>query len=195
MRYLTKIIQLFITLIFTQILYAKDLQSIDEKIGKIIQDGKIYRKAVVNSDKGIQSLDYQIHGIHPNKCSSALKKLSRYEKFHEYLDIVKLSGYSDKKGEIYLFLDSSLMPFPMSLHFKIERITKPGKYQFSFDKGFLKGLLGTIEVTQTPKGCYFYANSHWKGKASKIPDSVFEIFSETIGELAMKNLFRVSTQL
>lgn len=195
MRYLTNIIHFFMAIFFTQILYAKDLQSIDEKIAKIIKGGQIYRKSIVTSKNGIQTFDYQIHGIHPNKCNTALRKLSRYEKFHEYLDLVKLSGYSDKKGEIYLFLDSTLMPFPMSLNFKIERITKAGNYKFSFDKGFLKGLLGAIEVTQTPNGCYFYADSHWSGKASKIPDTVFEIFSETIGELAMKNLFRVSTQL
>lgn len=193
MRYLAKIIHIFLLLISYQSLtWSNDFSGIDEKVVKIIKNKKIYRKAIVETKDNIQSLDYKIYGIHPSSCKESLKKLSRYEKFHEYLDIVKLSGYDDKKELIYLYLDSPIMPFPMVLNFKIERITKPGVYQFSFDKGFLKGLLGHIHVRELDQGCLFFATSTWSGPYTKIPDTIFEIFSETIGELAMENLFRVS---
>lgn len=172
--------------------YAEVYDSLDPKIVKIITNKNIYRKSIVTSQGDIQSLDYNIYGIHPNDCKTALKKLSRYEKFHEYLDLVKLSGYDENKKMIYLFIDSALLPFPMSLNFKIDRITKPGRYEFSFDKGFLKGLIGHINVHETKTGCYFHADSKWSGPTSKIPDTIFEIFSETVGELAMNNLFRVT---
>ena len=136
-----------------------------------------------------------IAGLHPNSCRKALRKLSRYEKFHEYLDLVKLSGYADETKEIYLYLDSSLLPFPMSLNFQIERISKPGNYHFSFKKGFLKGLKGNIYVFKHKGRCAFYSTTFWVGKKSKIPNTIFEIFTETVGEITMKALFKSTRQL
>lgn len=177
--------------------YANDFKGIEPDIKEILVDKKrIYRKAVIETKENKQSLDYKIYGIHPNKCSIALKKLSRYEKFHEYIDIVKLSGYSETKKQIYLYLDHTLMPFPMSLSFIIPRITKPGIYPFTFDKGFLKGLRGEINVRQLSDGrCLFFSTSFWQGNKTSIPDTLFEMFSETLGELAMQKLFRVSRRL
>lgn len=195
MRYLIVITQLFLSTIFTSNTDAQPFAGIRPKIIKIIKSGSIYRSAKVESDATHQSLHYEIYGIHPNSCRTALKKLSRYEQFHSYMDLVKLSGYDKKKKLIYLYLDHTLLPYPMVLNFKIDRITKIGQYQFSFDKGFLKGLLGKITVRDYNNKCIFSAISDWKGKKSDIPDSVFEVFSETIGELAMKKLFRVSRKL
>lgn len=195
MRYLAKITQVLLPLILLHSVYGQAFEGVSKKIQKIVEKGDIYRNATVTSDKKTQSLDYKIYGLHPDKCSYALKKLSKYERFHEYLDLVKLSGYDQKKKLIYLYLDSTLLPFPMVLNFKIDRIERPGHYKFSFDKGFLKGLRGNIYVKEAGKRCFFHANSYWRGKKSNIPDTVFEIFSETVGELAMKNLFRVSKQL
>ena len=177
--------------------YANGFEGIDEHIKEILINKKnIYRKAVIKTKDNKQSLDYRIYGIHPNKCKVALKKLSRYEKFSEYIDLVKLSAYSEKKKQIYLYLDHSLMPFPMSLSFIIPRIRKPGVYNFTFDKGFLKGLRGQINVRNLADGrCLFFSTSFWQGKKSSIPDTLFEVFSETLGELAMKKLFRVSRRL
>jgi len=195
MRYLAKITQLLLPFIMLHSVYGQAFDGISKKIEKVVRSGEIYRSAAVTSDKKTQTLDYKIYGLHPNKCNYALKKLSKYERFHEYMDLIKLSGYDKKKKLIYLYLDSSLLPFPMVLNFKIDRITKPGHYRFSFDKGFLKGLKGNIFVKEDGDRCFFHANSYWKGKKSSIPDTVFEIFSETVGELAMKKLFRVSKQL
>ncbi|POB15322.1 hypothetical protein C0Z22_02735 [Halobacteriovorax sp. DA5] len=187
----------YLILVFSNLAIASDFKGIDADIKEILVDKKrIYRKAIVKTQENKQSLDYQIYGIHPNKCKVALRKLSRYEKFNEYIDLVKLSGYSEKKKEIYLYLDHTLMPFPMSLNFKIPRITKPGAYPFTFDKGFLKGLRGEINVRQLSDGrCLFFSKSYWKGEKSSIPDTLFEMFSETLGELAMEKLFRVSRRL
>lgn len=195
MRYHARITQVLLLLIFGQKTFAQAFVGIPKKIEKIVKSGKIYRNAKVTSKADNQTLDYQIYGLHPDKCSYALKKLSRYERFHEHMDLIKLSGYDEKKQLIYLYLDSKLMPFPMVLNFKIERITKPGHYKFSFDKGFLKGLKGNIHVKEYGQRCFFHADSYWSGKKSSIPDTVFEIFSETLGELAMTKLFRVSKQL
>lgn len=192
MRYLVRIIHILSIPLIAHSAWAQPYEQLDPKIVKIISNQAIYRKSIVTSKADTQTLDYNIYGIHPNNCQSALKKLSRYEKFHEYLDLVKLSGYDEKKKMIYLFIDSTLLPFPMSLNFKIDRITKVGTYEFSFDKGFLKGLIGHIYVQETKSGCYFHADSKWSGPSSKIPDTIFEIFSETVGELAMSNLFRVT---
>ncbi len=195
MRYLAKIIQVFLPLLIIEVSMANAYEGIEKKIVKIIKKGEIYRSAQVDSHDKLQSLDYKIFGLHPNKCKYALKKLSKYERFHEYLDIVKLSGYDKKKKLIYLYLDSTILPFPMVLNFKIERIEGPGLYKFSFDKGFLKGLKGNIIVKEDGDKCLFHASSYWKGQKSSIPDTIFEIFSETVGELVMKNLFRVSKQI
>lgn len=194
---------LIITAVFCQFLvflntaYASDFKGIGPDIKEILVDKKrIYRKAIVKTKDNKQSLDYKIYGIHPNKCRTALRKLSRYEKFNEYIDLVKLSGYSEKKKQIYLYLDHTLMPFPMSLTFNIPRIKKPGVYPFTFDKGFLKGLKGEIHVRQlSDNRCLFFSKSYWKGPKSSIPDTLFEMFSETLGELAMEKLFRVSRRL
>lgn len=184
-------------MVFLNTAYASDFKGIGPDIKEILVDKKrIYRKAIVKTKDNKQSLDYKIYGIHPNKCRTALRKLSRYEKFNEYIDLVKLSGYSEKKKQIYLYLDHTLMPFPMSLTFNIPRIKKPGVYPFTFDKGFLKGLKGEIHVRQlSDNRCLFFSKSYWKGPKSSIPDTLFEMFSETLGELAMEKLFRVSRRL
>ena len=193
----------YLIIITTILLYFKtfsmermfDELKISKKILKIVDSGRVYKKSVVKSEKKLQSLNYMIAGLHPNSCRKALKKLSRYEKFHEYLDLVKLSGYSEKKKEVYLYIDSALLPFPMALKFKLERIKKPGNYHFKFDKGFLKGLKGNIYISKRGNRCLFYSTTFWRGEKSKIPDTIFEVFTETVGELAMKALFKSTRQL
>ena len=195
MRYLAKITQVFLILFSINSVWAQTSFHIPSKILEKIKTGHIYKKSTVTSSGKKQSLDYRIYGIHPNKCKHPLKKLSQYERFYEYLELVKLSGYDEKKKLIYLYLDSALLPFPMVLNFKIERIKKPGLYSFSFDKGFLKGLEGKIYVRDEGNRCLFATTSNWTGKSSGIPDTIFEVFSETVGELVMKKLFRISKKI
>ena len=193
----------YLIIITTVLLYFKTFsmekifpeKEVSIKIMKVIDSNRVYKKSVVDSKDKIQSLNYVIAGLHPNKCRKALKKLSRYEKFHEYLDLVKVSGYSEKSKEVYLYVDSALMPFPMSLKFKLDRIKKVGHYHFYFDQGFLKGLKGNIFISEHKNRCMFYSTTYWKGPKSKIPDTIFEVFTETVGELAMKALFKSTRQL
>ena len=193
----------YLIIITTILLYSRTFSfekvfsetQVSNKIISIVEKEYIYKKSIVDSKKEKQSLNYVISGLHPNKCSKALKKLSRYEKFHEYLDLVKLSGYDETKKQIYLYIDSALLPFPMDLTFKIERIKKTGNYEFHFDIGFLKGLKGNIFVKEHKKRCLFYSTTFWIGKKSSIPDTIFEVFTETVGEITMKALFRSTRTL
>ncbi|MDD0852286.1 hypothetical protein HBN50_04215 [Halobacteriovorax sp. GB3] len=162
-----------------------------------IKNGQIYRKTTIRTieEKGnrLQELDFSISGLHPNSCHTALAKLSQYENYHEYLDFIKKSQYSEKTNRVRFFMQSAILPFNMILDFKIPRITKKGSYPFSFDKGFLKELKGTIHVYQGPHNrCLFYSEAKWKGKHTGIPNMVFELFANTLSEKSMEILFRIS---
>ncbi len=170
-------------------------KNIPTKIISHISKGHIYRSANVSSTEKTQTFNYSIAGVHPDSCNKSLKKLSRYEKFHEYMDLIKVSGYDDKNNQVFLYIDSSLLPFPMSLKFKLKRIEKPGTYHFIFEHGFLKGLKGSISVYDDNNKCLFYSTSHWSGKKTSIPNTIFEVFTETVGEMAMKSLFRSTRRL
>ncbi|MBI2521187.1 MAG: hypothetical protein HYV97_12240 [Bdellovibrio sp.] len=139
-----------------------------------------------------QRLKFQIAGLHKKSCPRALAILSRYENFKNHIDFVKDSRYNEVTQEIFLLLSSTLLPFDMSLSFKIPRITGPGNYTFSFEQGFLKGLIGTIHVAAEGEFCLFYTESAWAGPHSKIPSPIFEIFSSTLSRLSMEKLFKIS---
>jgi len=139
-----------------------------------------------------QSLEFKTSGLHTRPCRFALKKLSKYENFKNYLDFVTESHYQDDKKRVNFRLSSKLLPFDMTLDFVLPRITKQGAYPFFFDKGFLTGLQGVIHVSEYKNRCLFYTEANWKGPETKIPDLIFEFFSVTLSKIAMKNLFRIS---
>ena len=140
-----------------------------------------------------QKLEFKIAGLHKKSCSFALRKLSYYERYHQYLDFVKKSNYDQKQGRIDFYISASILPFSMRLNFKIPRITKPGVYPFTFDRGFLKGLKGNIHVSTYKNKCLFFTNAHWQGKHSGINNSLFEFFTNVLTKAAMENLFRISS--
>lgn len=203
MRYLTRITSFFIALMLTQsaLAQAPFPAPLKDSVRNKILSGDIYRKSEVDTVKneaGIkrQKLDFIISGLHPNNCSVALQKLSRYEEFYKFIDFVKLSSYNEKTKRIYLLLDADILPFRMALDFKIPRITKVGSYPFSFDKGFLDGLKGTIHVINGPNNrCLFYSDAYWQGPDTGIPDIIFELFSSTLAEKSMEVLFRISRKI
>ena len=43
--------------------------------------------------------------------------------------------------------------------------------------------------------CFIYINADWKGKKTKIPNTVFELFTSTIIRLGLTKLYRVSGHL
>jgi hypothetical protein len=157
------------------------------KKGKVIGLSEVYTL----KDKQNQVLKFSISGMHPKSCRFALRKLRHYEKFHKYISIVKKSRYDEKKQSVYFLLDSSLLPFRMSLNFKIPRIKREGTYFFTFKKGMLKGLKGTIFVNQYKDRCIFNTRAYWRGK-KVFSDMVFEFFSQAISVHTMKRLFRIS---
>jgi hypothetical protein len=165
----------------------------------ILEDGPYCKSEVkdINPPAKVpgQQLDFQIYGLHKKRCSRALVKLSQYERYAEFVDFIKKSTYDNKKERIRLNLSHTLMPFNMVLDFKIERITSPGTYKFSFDSGFLKGLKGQINISKYKQRCFFATTASWQGPYSGIPNSVFSFFSQALGEIAMERLFRISETL
>jgi hypothetical protein len=165
--------------------------------GKIYANSEVETVVLAKSKTGKtlkrQSLNFKTSGLHKKGCRFALKKLSKYENFKNYLDFVSESHYDDKRKRVFFKLSSVILPFDMNLDFILPRITKKGVYPFSFDKGFLFGLKGVIHVSEHKKRCLFYTEAKWEGPKTRIPDLVFEFFSTTISKIAMKRLFRMSS--
>lgn len=165
----------------------------EKKLNYLEKETTYATVTIEDRDEGVkQSMDYTIAGLHKKKCQVALSRLSQYERFSEFLSIVKKSTYHEKSKYIYLHLSHDLMPFDMSLHFKLDRITKPGNYQFSFDSGFLKDLKGTINVTEYKNRCLFHTVAKWEGPHTKINSTLFSFFSKAVGIIAMKRLLKIS---
>ena len=176
--------------------YKKNLK---EKLfaGEIFSESKVKSLVLVQGPKTeeIQELHFSIAGFHQKSCEYALKKLSLYESYSKFLDFVKISQYDEQKQEINFLLSHVLLPYDMRLIFNLPRITKEGTYPFSFDQGILKDLKGTIYVEKIDNRCLFYSKADWSGKDTKIPNVVFEFFSQTLAKMTMERLFRLSNTL
>lgn len=148
----------------------------------------------VETKNEIQSLNFWVTGLHPQNCKKALRKISHYEGYPEILSFVKSSQYNDQTKLWKLKLDHVLMPFPMYLDFKMERVKDEGTYLFTFEKGFLSGLKGEVVTQEVAGKCQLTLESRWSGPKTKIPDIIFSTFVQTLAELGLKNLIR-STKL
>ena len=159
-----------------------------------LKEGKILTSALVESIKknnnDFQSFLFKTAALNNKNCERVLDLLSHYENFKFHLDFIKQSNYNDLTNYVSFLIDSPLLPFPMTLSFKIPRIKKPGQYLFEFENGFLKGLKGIIHVHSVSNQCLIYAESNWTGEDTKIPNFVMEIFSETLTRIAFEKLFR-----
>lgn len=171
---------------------------------KLVKDYEVVANSQVETIKGeqiglkgeAQTLKFDITGLHKKSCARALGILSRYESYKNHIDFIKESRYDEQKKEVYFYLSHTLMPFDMSLSFKIPRITGPGAYPFSFEQGFLKNLSGIINVAEAPgrssPNCLFFTTASWQGPYSKIPSPIFEMFSATLSRISMEKLFKIS---
>ncbi|MCK5074350.1 MAG: hypothetical protein KAQ98_13050 [Bacteriovoracaceae bacterium] len=139
-----------------------------------------------------QILDLSIAGLHKRTCNHAIPKLFHYEDYKNQIGIVKMSSYNDKTGKIYILLEAPILKTHFVMSFKIPRIKKTGLYHFTFDRGFLKGLVGEIHVSSTGNKCLIFTKAHWKGKKSAFPNLIFELFVKTASKMAMTKLFRIS---
>jgi hypothetical protein len=155
--------------------------------GVVISVGKVTSP----TDKEQQMMLF-VSGVHPRNCVKAMRKLSLYENYSTYIDFIKKSSYDEKNEQVTFVIDHLLLPFPMNLNFKISRITKEGRYPFTFDHGFLKDLKGTIGVKNVGKFCLLTLKTDWRGPETPIPNIVFSTFIETVGKLGLEHLIRVS---
>jgi hypothetical protein len=156
--------------------------------GEVVSTGK-----VDSPTPDVQVLTLFVSGVHPRNCTKALRKLSLYENYHNYMDFIKTSKYDEKTQKFTFTVDHTLLPFPMIVGFKIPRITKEGHYPFVFEDGFLKDLKGTVIAQEMGKYCLLGLKADWKGPKSKIPNVVFATFVQTIGRIGLENLIRIST--
>lgn len=165
--------------------------------------GEIFSESKVSSHdstdpliKGeVQELKFTIAGLHPKSCTYALKKLSLYESYSEFIDFVKQSRYDEKNQEINFLLSHAFLPYDMLLIFKLPRIDKEGVYPFLFEIGILKNLKGTIYVTSYKNRCLFFTKADWSGPKTAFPNVVFEFFSQALSKISMETLFRHSSTL
>jgi len=158
-----------------------------------LREGDVISVGKVDSPKdNEQQLMLFVAGIHPRNCTRAMRKLSLYENYHQYMDFIKTSQYSDSTNKFSFTIDHALLPFPMIVGFKIPRITKEGHYPFVFEEGFLKNLKGTVIVKEIGKYCLLGLKTDWRGPQTKIPSMVFGTFAQTVGKLGLEHLIRVS---
>lgn len=155
--------------------------------GEVISVGKVSSP----SEKEQQMMLF-VSGVHPRNCKRAMRKLSLYENYSQYMNFVKQSYYDEKKQQVTFIMDHALLPFPMNLTFKIPRIKEEGHYPFTFDHGFLKDLKGTIGVKDVGKFCLLTLKTDWRGPETKIPNIAFEAFIQTVGKIGLEHLIRVS---
>ena len=173
----------------------KNLLEISSRMMERLEKGDVITNSEVDTNGKQQSLEMKVIALHPRDCHFALPKLALYENYYQYLDLVQKSIYNDATQNLFLKVDHSLMPFKMVLSFKLPRINNPGHYQFSFDKGFLKGLIEKIHIRSHKKRCLMMARADWKGPVSKIPDTIFEMFTTTLSKLTVQRLFIISRTL
>jgi len=156
---------------------------------------KIFVKTSIESNQNHQKqqiLDYYIAGLHPASCPKALRKLSLYQHFKDYFSHITQSLYNEKNKEIFIRLDHPVLPHPFTLNFQLPRITKEGSYPFIFKKGIFNNLQGWIYVSTYTNRCLFQTQANWTGKHTGYPDTLIEIFSDTLSRIAMEKLFRAT---
>jgi hypothetical protein len=162
-----------------------------------IMEGDIFAESKVksfNSDKN-QTLHFSIAGLHPKSCAYALRTLSLYEEYSHFLSFIKSSKYNEAQKEIHFEISHFLLPYDITLIFKLPRISVPGVYPYKFEMGILANLQGNITVTESGNRCLFYSTADWSGPHSGINNTVLQIFSQVLSKLSMEILFRISSTL
>jgi hypothetical protein len=157
---------------------------------KYLEKGKVIANSEVDSDSGKQTFDLKAGALHTKKCRKVLRKISRLEDYKNWIGFIKSSSYIKKSHLFTIKADHPLLPYPMIVHIIVERPTKQGKYPFTFPTGMFAGLQGYFEISEFNNRCFFYAESHWHGKETKLPNFVIEIFSETLSRIGGEVLMR-----
>ena len=185
----------------SSVLLAADLSSplINTSGWKSLAEGDVIVSSVLeNQDNQQQKFDYQLSVVHPQNCQRAFGKLSLYEQFQSQMSFVKRSKYSDETNVIDFLFDHPLMPFPITLTFKIPRIKGPGIYDFTFEQGFFKNLAGKVFVTALgtgrpiQTGCLIQVSAFWQGPDIGVSPLIFNAFTTTLSKIGSEKLLRYS---
>ncbi len=187
----------FLLISFPSFSQTKDIKTYMSKRWKLsktqinyLVKGKVLADSEVDSKDKVQTFDLQASALHQKKCKKALRKLSKLELYQDWIGFIKSSTYQEKSHLFTIKADHPLLPFPMLVHISVDRPTKEGRYNFTFPTGMFRGLTGFFDIIELNKRCLFYAESHWKGKKSKIPNFVIELFSETLSKMGGELLMR-----
>jgi len=169
-----------------------------DTMNKKIKNGKILTSSKVKTiegekEKNFQSLEIWSAGLHKKSCTYAMRKLSLYENYQDFLSYVDASSYDEKKEIIFLGLSAPIISVKFDLFLNIPRIKKEGSYDFSFNQGFLKGLKGKINISTFKERCLIETTAHWYGPHTGYSSFIFQTFLDTILDLTVKKLFRIST--
>lgn len=151
---------------------------------------KVLALSKVTSDKKEQEFKLKAAALHPKACFKALRVVSRLEKYKDWISFITSSTYEDNRRLFTLKADHTLLPYPMIIHILVDRPTKEGVYPFVFPTGMFTGLRGEFEIKTINGKCLLYAHSYWKGKKTKIPNLVVEIFSEALSKIGGNILMR-----
>ncbi len=159
-----------------------------------LKKGQTYSSSQVttSSDNMAQNLILKAATWHPRSCQVCLPILSQYENYHRHIDFIESSTYDQKTEKIYLLLSSPLLPFKMEMQLRFPRLTQAGAYNFTFDRGFLKDLQGQLQVAEVDGRCLFFLTADWSGPKSDIPNVVFEAFTQTLTEVGLNRLIKIS---
>ena len=155
-----------------------------------LEQGQVLTEALVKSDDEQQSFSLKAAGWHQKKCSTVLRKLSMLESYKDWISFVKSSDYHEKARLFTVKADHTLLPYPMIVHILMDRPTRPGVYKFKFPTGIFAGLIGKYTIEEKENRCLIYAESSWKGKKTKIPDLVVELFVEGLTKKGAELLMR-----
>ena len=166
-------------------------------IQKSIQEKGPYASSKVkeisfNGEKG-QAMDFWAAGLHEKSCQIALRKLSLYENYKQYLGFIEESLYIEDAQLVMARIATPIFPIKVDLRFKIPRIEKVGVYPFEFKEGFLKDLRGEVHVSEEKGRCFIFVKADWAGKHTGFPCSLLEIFSAGVVQMGMERLFKIST--
>ncbi len=151
---------------------------------------KVLALSEVETKNSGQEFKLKAAALVPKKCYKAIRVISNFELYSTWISFIKSSSYNPKSRLLTLRADHTLLPYPMIIYIIVDRPTKEGKYPFLFPTGLFDGLKGEFEIKEINNQCVLYAHSYWKGKKTKIPDLIIEVFSETLSKIGGEILMR-----
>ncbi|MCY4523679.1 MAG: hypothetical protein OXB84_02950 [Halobacteriovoraceae bacterium] len=155
----------------------------------IIQRGPHSESTVLDLPDNRQQLQYQITALHPRGCIFALNRISHYERYQEWLDVVTESKYDMANKDLYTEVSIPFPPIKTRANVKIPLMSEEGSYQFIIQGSRFDGLTGIIMVEEVGERCLFHMESSWEGEHSQINSAILGFASRILGVVVMETLF------